>query len=132
MTESFRAFAGSLWSRPDPALAEAGVAGELLVAKVQLSLATLLLAIPVIKSLFFLLNQPHTAVNSKVIFEGYFLAIASTSLRYDKRIRITAGVLAFGEYLALACYASSHWDLNSPAYAPYPYGLFSWSPKFRG
>src|SRR5215475_6881523 len=177
----------SLWTGPDPVLAVAGIAGELLVAKIRLALATLLLCIPVINSLFFfpvdtkegliglslaagtflaaatmyllisrgfnppwlgfvsssfdvtlisgalalffLLDQPHTAVNSKVVFEGYFLAIGSTSLRYDKRICISAGLLAFGEYLAIASYASSHWNLNRPLYAPYPYGLFSWSAQ---
>jgi two-component system cell cycle response regulator len=176
----------SLWSSPDPVLAEAGVAGELLVAKVRLSLATLLLLIPVINSLFFpvdqkegligislasgtfflsvmvyflisrsynpswlgfvsssfdvtlisaalalffLANQPHTATNSRVVFEGYFLAIGASSLRYDKRICITAGLLAFGEYLWISWYAASHWDLNNPSYAPYPYGVFSWSSQ---
>ena len=43
----------SLWSRPDPVLAQAGLAGEFLVAKIRLSLATLLLLIPLIDSLFF-------------------------------------------------------------------------------
>ena len=176
----------ALWTGPDPVLAEAGVAGELLVAKVRLALATLLLLIPVINSLFFpvdakeglvgvslasgtfflsvivyllisrgfnpswlgfvssgfdvtlitaalslflLVNQPHTAVNSKVVFEGYFLAIGSTSLRYDKRICVTAGLLAFAEYFAIVYFAARHWDLNSPAYAPYAYGLFSWSAQ---
>ena len=79
--------------------------------------------------LFLFLNEPHTAVNSKVVFEGYFLAIAGTGLRYDKRICITAGLLAFGEYLAIVFYAARHWDLNSPSYAPYPYGVFSWSAQ---
>jgi diguanylate cyclase (GGDEF)-like protein len=64
-----------------------------------------------------------------VIFEGYFLAIGSTSLRYDKRICITAGLLAFVEYFAIANFAAHHWDLNSGAYAPYPYGMFSWSAQ---
>jgi len=175
-----------LWSRPDPVLANAGLAGELLVAKVRLLLATVLLLIPVINSLFFtverkeglvgislasgtfllslavyalisreynpswlsfatssfdvtlisaalsiflLVNQPHTAVNSKVVFEGYFLAIASTSLRYDKRVCITAGCLAFNEYLAIVYIAATHWDLNNSIYSPYPYGLFSWSAQ---
>jgi two-component system cell cycle response regulator len=174
----------SLWSRPDPVLAEAGVAGELFVAKIRLSLATLLLLIPVINSLFFpvdpkegivglslasatfflsvivyrlvsreynpswlsfasssfdvtlvssalalflLLNELHTAVNSKVVFEGYFLAIGAASLRYDKRVCITTGLLAFGEYLAIVHFAATHWDLNNAIYSPYPYGLFSWS-----
>ncbi|HEY1471901.1 MAG TPA: hypothetical protein VGF61_22875, partial [Candidatus Acidoferrum sp.] len=115
----------SLWSQPDPVMAEAAVAGELLVAKIRLSLAALLLLIPLIDIFFFppdpkeglvgislgagtflvaavvyvlisrnynpswlrfasssydvtqiscalavflILNQPHTAVNSKVVF----------------------------------------------------------------
>jgi two-component system, cell cycle response regulator len=186
MKLSFKNIRGSLWSRPDPVLAEAGVAGELLVAKIRLCLATVLLLIPVINSLFFpwdpkeglvglslasgifiisvivyflisreynpswlsfassgfdvtlvtsalalflFLNEPHTAVNSKVIFEGYFLAIGSTSLRYDKRVCISAGLLAFGEYFAIVYFAAAHWDLNSPIYSPYPYGLFGWSAQ---
>jgi two-component system cell cycle response regulator len=186
MNLSVRSFVRSLWSRPDPVLAQAGVAGELLVAKIRMSLATVLLLIPVINSLFFpvepkegivglsltsgtfflsvivyfmlsreynpswlsfvssgfdvtlvssalalflLLNEPHTAVNSKVVFEGYFLVIAATSLRYDKRVCISAGLLAFVEYLAIVYFAASHWDLNSSMYSPYPYGLFSWSAQ---
>ena len=178
--------AASLWSRPDPVLAQAGLAGEFLVARVRLSLAALLLLIPLIDSFFFpadpkeslvglslcaatftlsaavyillrrefnpawlsfattsldvsfvsaalgfflVLNEPHTAVNSKVVFEGYFLAIASTSLRYDKRVCITAGLLAFLQYFALVDYAAKHWRLNDPQYAPYRYGLFSWGTE---
>jgi diguanylate cyclase (GGDEF)-like protein len=175
----------SIWSRPDPVLAEAAIAGEHLVAKIRLSLATVLLLIPFINSLFFfpvelkeglvgislvsgtfllsvimyalisrnynprwlpfassafdvtlisialtmflLMDEPHTAVNSKVVFEGYFLAIGATSLRYDKRICITAGLLAFVEYFAIVYFAASHWDLKSPKYAPYLYGIFGWS-----
>jgi two-component system cell cycle response regulator len=174
----------SLWSRPDPVLAQAAVAGELLVAKVRLGLASILLLIPLIDAFFFpddpkeaivglsltggtflvslvvfilirrefnpawlsfatsgyditlvscalalflVMNEPHTAVNSKVVFEGYFLAIASTSLRYDKRICITAGLLAFIEYLAIVTIAATHWNLNDPKYAPFSYGMFAWS-----
>jgi diguanylate cyclase (GGDEF)-like protein len=186
MNSTLRSFFSSLWSRPDPVLSEAGAAGELLVAKIRLGLATLLLVIPVINALFFpvepkeaivglsltfvtfflslvvyllisreysftwlsfasssfdvtlvssalavflFMNEPHTAVNSKVVFEGYFLAIGSTSLRYDKRVCLSAGFLAFAEYLAIVYFAATHWDLNSPAYSPYPYGLFSWSAQ---
>src|SRR3984957_5395119 len=186
MNLSLRGFLGSLWSRPDPLLAEAGVAGELLVAKIRLWLAALLLLIPAINTAFFpvnlkesivgltltcstfllsvivyllisreynpswlsfagssldvtmvsiglalflIMNEPHTAVNSKVVFEGYFLAIGATSLRYDKRVCITAGLLAVGEYLAIVYFAATHWNLNSPIYSPYPYGLFGWSAQ---
>lgn len=184
MSLNFRSFLSSLWSRPDPVLAQAAVAGELLVAKVRLGLASLLLLIPVLDTLFFpvepkekivgltltagtfilavvvyflisreinpswlsfasssldvtlvssglalflFLNEPHTAVNSKVVFEGYFLVIAATSLRYDKRVCISAGLLAFGQYFAIVYIAATHWDLNNPRYAPYPYGMFGWS-----
>jgi two-component system, cell cycle response regulator len=186
MELTVRRFFGSLWSRPDPVLAQAAVAGELLVAKVRLGLASLLLLIPLINSLFFpddpkeaivglsltsgtfilsfvvfllirreynpswlsfassgfdvtlvsgalalflFMNEPHTAVNSKVVFEGYFLAIAATSLRYDKRVCITAGALAVAEYLAIVSFAATHWNLNSPIYAPYPYGVFGWAAQ---
>jgi len=78
-------------------------------------------------ALFLVLNMPHTAVNSKVVFEGYFLAIGATALRYDKRVCITAGLLACVEFFAISYIAATHWDLNSPAYAPYPYGMFGWS-----
>jgi diguanylate cyclase (GGDEF)-like protein len=175
-----------VWSRPDPVLADAGIAGELLVAKIRLTLATIILLIPLIDSLFFsmdpreglvglsltagtfllsvlvyfliareynpswlsfvtsafdvslvsgalipflFMNQPHTAVNSKVIFEGYFLAIGSTSLRYDKRVCISAGLLACFEYFAIVYFASTHWDLNSAIYAPFAYGEFDWSAQ---
>jgi diguanylate cyclase (GGDEF)-like protein len=186
MNSSLKTFLASLWSRPDPVLAGAGLAGELLVAKVRLSLATFLLLIPAINAAFFppdrtesivglsltittflvsilvyvllsreynpswlsfassafdvtlvsgalvlflVMNEPHTAVNSKVVFEGYFLAIASTSLRYDKRVCITAGLLACSEYLGIVYFTATHWDLNSPIYSPYYYGIFGWSAQ---
>lgn len=162
------------------------MAGELLVAKIRLGVASVLLLIPVINGLFFsmdrkestvgvtltsltlllsgivyfliaheynppwlrfassgfdvtlvtgalalflFMNEPHTAVNSKVIFEAYFLAIGGTCLRYDKRVCITAGVLAVGEYFGIVWFAATHWNLNSSVYSPYPYGLFSWSAQ---
>jgi hypothetical protein len=177
MKFSLRKFVASLWSRPDPVLAQAAMAGELLVAKIRLGLATLLLLIPLLDSLFFpvepkeaivgliltggtflvalvvyivisreynpswfsfvstsfdvtlvssglalflFMNEPHTAVNSKVVFEGYFLVIGATSLRYDKRVCISAGLLAFGQYFAIVYFAATHWDLNNPKYAPFP------------
>jgi len=186
MRSSSRAFFSSLWSRPDPVLAQAAIAGELLVAKVRLALASTLLLIPLIDSVFFpdnpkeaivgvtlttatfvlsvivywmirrefnppwlsfatcgldvslvstglamfvFMNEPHTAVNSKVVFEGYFLAIAGTSLRYDKRVCITAGLLACAQYLMIVAYTAAHWDLNSPRYAPFEYGVFGWAAQ---
>ncbi len=82
-----------------------------------------------ILTVFLFLGQPHTAVNSKVVFEAYFIAIAATGLRYDLRFCLLAGVLALGEYGAIVGYAATHWDLNSPVYAPYVNGMFSWASQ---
>jgi two-component system, cell cycle response regulator len=186
MKRELKDFWSSLWAPPDPVLAGAGAAGELLVAKIRVSLAVVLLAIPVADALiapdagqeawvgfsltvgtflfsacayfliarefnppwlsfvtsafdvtfvsvalavFFLFDQPHTAVNSKVVFEGYFLAIGGTSLRYDRRVCLIAGLLTLIEYFAIVAYADARWDLNSNAYSPYPYGMFSWAAQ---
>lgn len=78
---------------------------------------------------FLIFGAPHTAVNSKVVFEGYFIAIGATTLRYDARICIVAGLLALCEYGAIVLYATTRWDLNSPLYAPFPYGEFDWNTQ---
>ncbi|MEO8200041.1 MAG: diguanylate cyclase [Gemmatimonadota bacterium] len=80
-------------------------------------------------AVFLLLEQPHTAVNSRVVFEVYFLAIAATSLRYDIRICLAAGGLAMAQYAAIVWYAMMHWDLNSPLFAPFRYGTFDWGSQ---
>lgn len=78
---------------------------------------------------FLLLDQPHTAVNSRVVFEAYFLAIGATSLRYDIRICLAAGALAMGQYALIVSYAASQWDLNSARFAPFRYGTFDWGSQ---
>ena len=78
---------------------------------------------------FMLLDQPLTAVNSKVVFEVYFLAIGATALRYDVRTCFLAGALAVAQYMGIVAYADAHWDLNSPAFAPYTYGTFEWGAQ---
>jgi diguanylate cyclase (GGDEF)-like protein len=80
-------------------------------------------------AMFLVLDQPHTAVNSRVIFEAYFLAIAATSLRYDLRICLVAGLLAIAQYATIVWIAQSRWDLNSPVFAPFLYGTFDWGSQ---
>ena len=76
------------------------------------------------------IDQPHTAVNSRVVFETYFLAIGATGLRYDPRICIVAGLLACAQYLAISWIADAYWTLNeTDLYAPFIYGAFSWSSQ---
>ena len=80
-------------------------------------------------AVFFALNRPLTALNSKVVFEVYFLAIASAGLRYDWRLCVAASALAVAEYLGLSVYAVNHWDLTAAFAAESSYGEFGWSAQ---
>jgi len=75
---------------------------------------------------FLVMGQPQLAVNSKVVFEAYFLALAATCLRYDPRICIWAGTLAVLQYSGVVAYAASQWDLKAPLPGMVLYGPFSW------
>ena len=66
---------------------------------------------------FLIVASPMVALNSKVTFEMYFLAILATSLRYDARICIVAGLLALAQYGGLWAYAAARYNLDDPAYA---------------
>ena len=68
---------------------------------VDVSLVTLGLVV------FVIAGDPASAANSRLQFEAYFLAIAATGLRYDRRICIAAGAVAVAQYLAVAAWASS-------------------------
>ncbi|MGH8175448.1 MAG: GGDEF domain-containing protein [Steroidobacter sp.] len=163
----------AFWQRPDPALAAAGIEGELLVARVRLVAMALLLITPTWKVFqypevpvffwgfwvtftaalaalaiwwtlhrglwrpwlgfassaldvslvttalvtFVFVGSPLVALNSKVTFEIYFLAIVGTSLRYDPRICVSVGLLAVAEYAALWGFAAFRYDLGDPTYA---------------
>jgi diguanylate cyclase (GGDEF)-like protein len=75
------------------------------------------------------LNRPLTALNSRVVFEVYFLAIASAGLRYDWRLCVAASALAVTEYLGLSVYAVHHWDLTIAFGAESSSGEFGWSAQ---
>ncbi|HVX89259.1 MAG TPA: GGDEF domain-containing protein, partial [Gemmatimonadales bacterium] len=75
---------------------------------------------------FLIAGQPQLAVNSKVVYEAYFLALAATCLRYDPRICVWAGALAVLQYTGIVVYASNHWDLNTVGEGQIAYGPFSW------
>ncbi len=74
---------------------------------------------------FGLLADPHQAVNSKVIFEVYFLAIGATCLRYDVRLSVIAGGAAMVQYALIALWVAGFHDLNATRYAPWTSGRFS-------
>jgi diguanylate cyclase (GGDEF)-like protein len=80
-------------------------------------------------AVFFALDRPLTAVNSRVVFEVYFLAIASAGLRYDWRLCVAASALAVTEYLGISFYAVHHWDLTAAFGAEPSYGEFGWAAQ---
>jgi two-component system cell cycle response regulator len=79
---------------------------------------------------FLYAGEPQLAVNSRVVYEAYFLALAATCLRYDPRICVWAGSLAVLQYAGVICYASMHWDLTDPDLGSFAYGPFSWHSQF--
>lgn len=78
---------------------------------------------------FALSGQPAVAVNSKILFEVYFLAIAMTCLRYDKRVTALAGGLAMAEYWLVIWWTAAHFDVHGPLVTHAAYGTFSWSTE---
>jgi two-component system, cell cycle response regulator len=74
---------------------------------------------------FLVVGPPHMAINSRVTFEIYFVALAATCLRYDRRICTVTGLVAALQYALLVWFAVHRWELNDPAWAPFPYGTFS-------
>src|SRR5215211_5031683 len=65
---------------------------------------------------FLIVGSPMVALNSKVTFEMYFLAVVAASLRYDARVCLFAGLLALSQYGGLWAYAAARYDLHDPAY----------------
>lgn len=80
---------------------------------------------------FVLTGPPHAGANSRVTFPIYFLAIAATSLRYDRRICILAGALAAAEYIGVIWYDERTWGFNNPRFAPFEYGTVTISDQFN-
>jgi len=66
---------------------------------------------------FLIVASPMVALNSKVTFEMYFLALVATSLRYDARICIVVGILAVAEYGGMWAWSAYHYDLHDPVFA---------------
>src|SRR5208283_643867 len=68
--------------------------------------------------LFIVEGSPLNVVNNRVLFELYFVAIASSALRYDWRLCAFTVVLACVEFLGLSGYVALHWDLSKEVGPP--------------
>jgi len=75
--------------------------------------------------LFMCTGSPLVALNSKETFDVYFLAIAATALRCDRRVVLAAGSLAVAQYSALVLFAHVRWPLHSAVFAGHPAGAYS-------
>src|SRR5688500_562111 len=78
---------------------------------------------------FLVLDEPNAAVNNRIIFDCYFIAIGVTCLRYDVRLCALAGMLAALQYLGIAIYADANWDPVAAIYQPESYGIFDWGTQ---
>lgn len=72
------------------------------------------------------LGKPLWAVNNKLTFEVYLIAIGGAALRFDWRVCVLTGSLAVLEYGALVTVVATRWALDDPRLAPWEDGMFSW------
>jgi two-component system, cell cycle response regulator len=78
---------------------------------------------------FVAVGPPYAAANSRSTFPVYFLAIAASSLRYDRRVCTMTGLLAILQYSAIVVYEVVRWGINDPHLAPFQYGTFAWADQ---
>ena len=78
-------------------------------------------------AVFLLLDRPLLAVNSRTIFEVYFLAIGCASFRGSLSISVLTGVLAIVQYAAIVGYAASAWPVGDARLVSARLGVFDWS-----
>jgi diguanylate cyclase (GGDEF)-like protein len=97
-----------------------------------LGLATSLLDVTLVSTglaAFLFLGEPITTVNSRLLFEIYFIAIGATALRYDARTTLAAGFAAMVQYLGLVLAAHLSFDLLDPTLDRHGYGEFDWATQ---
>ncbi len=75
--------------------------------------------------------DPHQVVNSKVTFDTYFIALAATCLRFDKRVALIAGVTCMVQFMAIVLFVYFSYPLQATGLgdAFNPYGRFQWSDQ---
>jgi diguanylate cyclase (GGDEF)-like protein len=74
---------------------------------------------------FLVVGKPHMAVNSHVTFEVYFLALAATCLRYDRRVCMITGIVAASEYTLIILGALNYLRTHGSTPDILTYGTFS-------
>lgn len=80
-------------------------------------------------ALFWVIGDPIVAVNSRVIFECYFIAIAASALRYDPRVTLAAGLMAMTQHAVLTVGVWAAHRRDGLLRASDAYGEFSWATQ---
>lgn len=56
---------------------------------------------------------PLAALNNRVMFEWYFVAVTLAALRFDWRLCAYTTLLAIAQFLGIFAYVAMHWDVSS-------------------
>jgi diguanylate cyclase (GGDEF)-like protein len=75
------------------------------------------------------LGRPEEVTSSRAVFEGYFLAIAATSLRCDPRICVATGLLALAQYVAILVFAIVGWNLGGAGVSTLDSSVLIWQDQ---
>jgi diguanylate cyclase (GGDEF)-like protein len=62
---------------------------------------------------FVAFGYPLAAVNNRVAYDWYFVAVTLSVLRFDWRLCAFTALLAVAEFLGIAWYVSAHWNLST-------------------
>ena len=78
---------------------------------------------------FALIGRPDIAVNSRVVFDVYFLCIAITCVRYDRRVTLLTGLLAIVQYVVVLVVAR-RMDVPGDIWSAGGYGHYDLGDQF--
>jgi diguanylate cyclase (GGDEF)-like protein len=77
------------------------------VSTIDVSFATAVLSLAV------MFNEPLAALNNRVVYDTYFVAVTIAALRFDWRLCAFTTLLVIAEFLGLASYVFTHWDVGT-------------------
>jgi diguanylate cyclase (GGDEF)-like protein len=78
--------------------------------------------------IFAFVQDPLVVANSKVTFDTYFIALAGTCLRYDKRVALLAGLMAMAQFIGTIVFVAAAFPLAELGLTS-AYGRFQWSDQ---
>ena len=61
---------------------------------------------------FVVYGFPLAAVNNRVMYDWYFVAVTLAAIRFDWRLCAFTTLLALFQFLGLSAYVAAHWDLS--------------------